>query len=215
MVRASQTRAKGKRSHPITSTPIPKRGKPVQDDPKTPGEGLSPVKASPTEEVTPAASEEVTPSSSKELTPSTSKEDTPATSKEDTPKASKAAAKSKANKSKLNYVKKKSETTTKKHRYRPGTKALKEIRMLKKSTNLMIPKAPFGRLVKEIIQTRVISKDFRIQPLALMALQEAAEAYLVGILEMSNLCALHAKRVTLMRQDISLARRIRGTVDGF
>lgn len=207
MVRASQTRAKGKRSHPITSTPIPKRGKPVQDDPKTPGEGLSPVKASPTEEVTPAASEEVTPSTSKELTP--------ATSKEDTPKASKAAAKSKTNKSKLNDTKKTSETTTKKHRYRPGTKALKEIRMLQKSTNLMIPKAPFGRLVKEIIQTRVISKDFRIQPLALMALQEAAEAYLVGILEMSNLCALHAKRVTLMRQDISLARRIRGTVDGF
>ena len=76
--------------------------------------------------------------------------------------------------------------STKKPRYRPGTKALKEIRMLQKNTSLLIPKASFCRMVKDIIQSRVISKDFRIQPMALMALQEAAEAYIVGLLEMSN-----------------------------
>ncbi len=52
--------------------------------------------------------------------------------------------------------------------------------------------------------------DLRFQGAAILALQEAAEAYLVGLFEDSNLCAIHAKRVTIMPRDIQLARRIRG-----
>jgi histone H3 len=83
------------------------------------------------------------------------------------------------------------------HRYRPGTVALREIRRYQKSTELLIRKLPFQRLVREIAQ------DFK-------ALQEASEAYLVGLFEDTNLCAIHAKRVTIMPKDIQLARRIRG-----
>jgi histone H3 len=50
----------------------------------------------------------------------------------------------------------------------------------------------------------------RFQSVALLALQEATEAYLVGLFEDTNLCAIHAKRVTIMPKDIQLARRIRG-----
>lgn len=52
--------------------------------------------------------------------------------------------------------------------------------------------------------------DLRFQSHAVLALQEAAEAYLVGLFEDTNLCAIHAKRVTIMPKDIQLARRIRG-----
>lgn len=93
-------------------------------------------------------------------------------------------------------------------RYRPGTVALREIRKYQKSTELLIRKAPFQRLVREIVQG--LKGDFRLQSTALMALQEAAEAYLVGLFEDTNLCAIHAKRVTIMPKDIQLARRIRG-----
>uniref|UniRef100_A0ACD5X7Z8 Uncharacterized protein n=1 Tax=Avena sativa TaxID=4498 RepID=A0ACD5X7Z8_AVESA len=94
------------------------------------------------------------------------------------------------------------------HRYRPGTVALREIRKYQKSTDLLIRKLPFQRLVREIAQD--FKTDLRFQSHAVLALQEAAEAYLVGLFEDTNLCAIHAKRVTIMPKDIQLARRIRG-----
>jgi histone H3 len=93
------------------------------------------------------------------------------------------------------------------HRYRPGTVALREIRRYQKSTDLLIRKLPFQRLVREIAQD--FKTDLRFQKSAIAALQEAAEAYLIGLLEDTNLCAIHAKRVTIMPKDIQLARRIR------
>eukprot|EP01088_Endostelium_zonatum_P022414 TRINITY_DN962_c0_g1_i1.p1 TRINITY_DN962_c0_g1~~TRINITY_DN962_c0_g1_i1.p1 ORF type:complete len:145 (+),score=33.63 TRINITY_DN962_c0_g1_i1:30-437(+) len=94
------------------------------------------------------------------------------------------------------------------HRFRPGTVALREIRRYQKSTDLLIRKLPFQRLVREIAQD--YKTDLRFQSAAVAALQEAAEAYLVGLFEDTNLCAIHAKRVTIMPKDINLARRIRG-----
>ena len=94
------------------------------------------------------------------------------------------------------------------HRYRPGAKALKEIRRYQKSTELLIRKLPFQRLVREIAQD--FKTDLRFQSHAIMALQEASEAYLTSLFEDTNLCAIHAKRVTIMPKDIQLARRIRG-----
>ena len=94
------------------------------------------------------------------------------------------------------------------HRYRPGTVALREIRKYQKSTDLLIPKLPVQRLVREIAQER--RTDIRFTTTALLSLQEASEAYLVGLFEDTNLCAIHAKRVTIMPKDIQLARRIRG-----
>ncbi|MGH0167637.1 UNVERIFIED_CONTAM: hypothetical protein FKN15_053069 [Acipenser sinensis] len=94
------------------------------------------------------------------------------------------------------------------HRYRPGTVALREIRRYQKSTELLIRKLPFQRLVREIAQD--FKTDLWFQSSAVMALQEASEAYLVGLFEDTNLCAIHAKRVTIMPKDIQLARRIRG-----
>ena len=93
-------------------------------------------------------------------------------------------------------------------RYRPGTVALRGIRRFQKSTELLIRRMPFQRLVREIAQT--YSLYLRFQSGAVIALQEAAEAYSVGLLEDSNLCAIHVKRVTIMPRDIQLARRIRG-----
>lgn len=94
------------------------------------------------------------------------------------------------------------------HRYRPGTVALREIRKYQKSTELLIRKLPFQRLVREIAQD--FNTHLRFQQTAVLALQEAAESYLVGLFEDTNLCAIHAKRVTIMPKDIQLARRIRG-----
>ena len=94
------------------------------------------------------------------------------------------------------------------HRYRPGTVALREIRRYQKSTELLIRKLPFQRLVREIAQE--FKTDLRFQGSAVLALQEASESYLVGLFEDTNLCAIHAKRVTIMPKDIQLARRIRG-----
>lgn len=95
------------------------------------------------------------------------------------------------------------------HKYRPGTKALMEIRRYQKSTELLIRKLPFQRLVREVAQDFKV--NLRFQSSAIVALQEAAEAFLVGLFEDSNLCAIHAKRVTIMPKDIQLARRIRGS----
>lgn len=94
------------------------------------------------------------------------------------------------------------------HRYRPGTVALREIRRYQKSTELLIRKLPFQRLVRELAQE--FKSDLRFQSTAILALQEASEAYLVGLFEDTNLCAIHAKRVTIMPKDMQLARRIRG-----
>nr|AFY23219.1 histone H3.1 [Hematodinium sp. SG-2012] len=96
----------------------------------------------------------------------------------------------------------------KKHRFRPGTVALREIRKFQKSTELLIRRLPFQRLVREVSQE--YRTDLRFQTQAVVALQEAAEAYLVGLFEDTNLCAIHAKRVTIMPKDMQLARRIRG-----
>ncbi|WVQ98580.1 histone H3 [Kwoniella sp. CBS 9459] len=94
------------------------------------------------------------------------------------------------------------------HRYRPGTVALREIRRYQKSTELLIRKLPFQRLVREIAQD--FKTDLRFQSSAVMALQEASEAYLVSLFEDTNLAAIHAKRVTIQPKDLQLARRLRG-----
>jgi histone H3 len=123
------------------------------------------------------------------------------------------------------------------HRFRPGTVALREIRKYQKSTELLIRKLPFQRLTREIANEVLAAKqrdlyvnvdgmdmrrpeakgcrtehicDLRFQATSVMALQEAAEAQLIGVLEDTNLCAIHAKRVTIMPKDMQLVRRIRG-----
>jgi histone H3 len=94
------------------------------------------------------------------------------------------------------------------HRYRPGTVALREIRRYQKSTDLLIRKLPFQRLAREVAQD--FKTDLRFQAAGVLGLQEAAEAYLVGLFEDSNLAAIHAQRVTIMPKDVQLCRRIRG-----
>uniref|UniRef100_S4RFW3 Core Histone H2A/H2B/H3 domain-containing protein n=1 Tax=Petromyzon marinus TaxID=7757 RepID=S4RFW3_PETMA len=94
------------------------------------------------------------------------------------------------------------------HRYRPGTVALRESRRYQTSTELLIRKLPVQRLVREIAQH--FKTDLRFQSAAIGALQEASEAYLVGLFEDTNVCAIHAKRVTIVPKDMQLARRIRG-----
>lgn len=93
-------------------------------------------------------------------------------------------------------------------RYRPGTVAFREIRRYQQSTELLMPKQPFERVVREIIQD--FNKDLRCQPEALQVLQEATEAYLVGVFKDTNFSAIHARRVTITPKDMQLARRIRG-----
>jgi histone H3 len=90
----------------------------------------------------------------------------------------------------------------------PGTVAIREIRKYQKSTELLIRKLPFQRLVRETAQQ--FKTDLRFRSDAIFALQEAAEAYLVCLFEDTNLCAIHAKRVTIKVKDLQLARRIRG-----
>ena len=94
------------------------------------------------------------------------------------------------------------------HRYVPGCIPLRPIRPYQKSTELLISKLPFQRLVREIASK--YKSDIRFQPSALEALQEMSEAYLISLFQDTNLCCFHAKRVTIMPKDIQLARRIRG-----
>jgi histone H3 len=94
------------------------------------------------------------------------------------------------------------------HRYRPGTVALREIRRYQRSSDLLIKKLPFQRLVRELGQE--FKNDLRWQGTAVLALQEASESYMVSLFEDTNLCAIHAKRVTIMPKDLQLARRVRG-----
>lgn len=98
-------------------------------------------------------------------------------------------------------------SNNRRRRFRPGIKALREIRAYQRSTNLLIARLPFQRLVREI--TNEFRTDLRFQSTALLALQEACEAYIVGVFEDANLCCLHAGRVTVVPKDIQLARRIR------
>jgi histone H3/H4 len=93
------------------------------------------------------------------------------------------------------------------NRCRPGEVSLREIRRYQKSTELLIRRLPFQRLVRDIAQNYMA--DLWFASAALGALQEACEAYLIGLFEDTNLCAIHAKRVTIMPRDIQLARRIR------
>ncbi|KAL9937556.1 hypothetical protein V8E36_003965 [Tilletia maclaganii] len=115
-----------------------------------------------------------------------------------------------------------------KPRFRPGTVALREIRKYQKSTDLLIQKLPFARIVREVAEDFVTGHygfgrgrfgeagaiGLRWQSSAILALQEATEAYLVHLFEDANLCAIHARRVTLMQRDLQLARRIRGVWGG-
>ena len=94
------------------------------------------------------------------------------------------------------------------HRFRPGTVALREIRRYQKSTDLLIRKLPFRRLVAGVMAEHITA--LRIQTSAVMALQTAVEDYMVSLFEDANLCAIHAKRVTVFPRDIQLARRLRG-----
>ncbi len=102
------------------------------------------------------------------------------------------------------------------HRFRPGTRALQEIRYLQKSTVALLRKLPFQRLVREIT-TNCFEKPgmgFRWRAEALSAMQEASEMYMINVFEDANLCAIHARRVTIQPKDIELARRIRPKLEG-
>ena len=101
------------------------------------------------------------------------------------------------------------------HRYRPGTVALREIRRYQKSTDLLVAKLPFARYFREVVGDNKPASwgaddTPRVTGSALAATQEAYEAYQVGIFEDTNLCAIHAKRVTIMKKDVRLVCRIRG-----
>ena len=93
-------------------------------------------------------------------------------------------------------------------RYRSGNKALNEIRKFQKSTDLLIHRLPFARLVKET--TLKFHHALQWQSIAIEAVQHACEDYIIGLMEDANLSAIHAKRVTIMPKDIHLAQRIRG-----
>ncbi|KAM9201173.1 histone H3-like centromeric protein A [Dugong dugon] len=100
---------------------------------------------------------------------------------------------------------------------RPGQRrprVLKEIRKLQKSTDLLLRKRPFGLLAREVCAIFTRGVDFNWQAQALLALQEAAEAFLVHLFEDAYLLSLHAGRVTLYPKDVQLARRIRGIQEG-
>ena len=122
------------------------------------------------------------------------------------------AAKKKSN----NEERKKVSTTELVYRGKGGS--LGAIRHYQKGTKLLIRKLPFARLVREVAQKIVVARGMtahfnegvKFQSNAIMALQEASESYLVGLFEDTNLCAIHARRVTVMPKDILLARRIRG-----
>ncbi len=97
------------------------------------------------------------------------------------------------------------------HRYRAGTVALREIRKYQKSTELLIRKLPFQRLVREIVQDCDMpgTDQIRFQASAIAALQEGTEAWVISNISDSNLACFHAKRVTLMPKDSELTARIR------
>tara|TARA_B100000767_G_C19648607_1_gene485698 strand:+ start:552 stop:956 length:405 start_codon:yes stop_codon:yes gene_type:complete len=95
------------------------------------------------------------------------------------------------------------------HRFKPGTVALREIKKAQKSVKACIPKAAFDRLVRELVRDNSFGK-YRLQPAAVKALREAAEAKLIEIFEDSQLMAIHAKRTTVQAQDMQKVVRIKG-----
>jgi histone H3 len=98
----------------------------------------------------------------------------------------------------------------KKRRFRPGTQALRQIRRYQKSTENLVRKLPFQRLVRHLVNEHCNGMSVRMQTAALYVLQQAFEAYVISLFEDSNLCAIHSKRVTVMPKDLQLAKRIRG-----
>ena len=96
---------------------------------------------------------------------------------------------------------------SKKRRFRPGTVALRQIRKYQKSTELLIRKLPFQRLLREVVY-EMKKKDYRFQSTAILAMQEAAEAFLVRMFEQCNHIAIHGKRVTVQQKDVQLWKRL-------
>uniref|UniRef100_A0A6C0BN48 Core Histone H2A/H2B/H3 domain-containing protein n=1 Tax=viral metagenome TaxID=1070528 RepID=A0A6C0BN48_9ZZZZ len=96
--------------------------------------------------------------------------------------------------------------TRKPHRFRPGTVALRQIRKYQKSTDLLLRKLPFQRLIREVAAE--YKEDLRFQATAIEAIQEASENFLVNLYEDGNLLALHASRVTVQPEDLRLAKRL-------
>ncbi|XP_027235648.2 histone H3.3 type b [Penaeus vannamei] len=215
MVRAAQRRV-------ITSTPKPGRGPPASprfsssvDQSKDNKQGaVSPEKANPNSKnkstlLSPANSFQA----SKMRTPK-SRNKSDSRDREQEHMAGKSSQKKKQRKHGAVYkrqsIQEGRKSPKKQRRYRPGTVALREIRFYQKGGNTLVPKLPFSRLIREILES--FHPNLRIQSLALQALQEAAEAYIISLMEMANLCSIHAKRVTLYPKDIRLVRRIRGDV---
>eukprot|EP00956_Cyclotella_meneghiniana_P001147 scaffold1315_cov23-Cyclotella_meneghiniana.AAC.15 len=113
------------------------------------------------------------------------------------------------------------------HKWRPGTVSLREIRREQKRTNLAIPKVNLGRLVRdvaleqcrehqEIDRTFKLGGDYplRFQSTAMAAVHAASEDHAIAVLEETNLCAIHAKRVTIGPKDMKLACVLRGDING-
>ena len=102
------------------------------------------------------------------------------------------------------------------HHYCPGTVAIRKIRRYQKSTDLLIRKVPFQRLAREVLQDLNKPGSYpcftaeRFQVTSLLAIQESVEAFIVGLFEDVNLCAIHERRVTIMPKDMQLALRIKG-----
>ena len=97
-----------------------------------------------------------------------------------------------------------------KRRTRPGAKALREIKMYQRSTDTLLPRAALQRVIKEI--TAKYYPEARYSYGAIDAVQQCVESYMVGLFEDTQLCAVHAKRMTVMTKDMRLARRIRGEI---
>jgi len=101
-------------------------------------------------------------------------------------------------------------------RFRPGTVALREIRRMQNTTTLLMLKRPFLRVLRDVL-ANMADKEARFggikfQSIAVCAMHEASEAYLISLFEETNLCAIHARRITIMSKDMQLARRIRGEI---
>ena len=97
----------------------------------------------------------------------------------------------------------------KKRKYRPGTRALMEIRHYQKSVEFLIRKLPFQRVVREVAQNLGAIDDLRFTPDAIFALQEASEVFLVNLMEDANLCTIHRGRITITPKDYHLVMRMR------
>jgi histone H3 len=99
------------------------------------------------------------------------------------------------------------EKQRKNRRFHPGTVALRQIKKQQSNTDLLLRKAPFQRLVRDIIHDQ--KQNVRVQKKALVELQRNAESFLISLLQSANECALHANRVTVYPKDMYLATQIR------